>query len=66
MTQKYLRDSKNGKYIESGQAEMASRPISVRLPLDVDEKVRAIPNRTEFLRKAIAKALQELENPQSA
>lgn len=66
MTQKYQRDSTNGKYVESGQAEMAARPISVRLPLDIDEKVRAIPNRTEFLRKAIVKALQEIENPQSA
>ena len=66
MAQKYVRDSKNGKYIESGQAEMSSRPISVRLPLDIDEKVRAIPNRTEFLREAITKALQELENSPSA
>ncbi|NJK58251.1 MAG: hypothetical protein HC939_20870 [Pleurocapsa sp. SU_5_0] len=66
MAQKYLRDSNSGQYVESGQAEMSSRPISVRLPLDVDEKVRAIPNRTEFLRKAITKALQELENAPSA
>ena len=66
MAQKYVRDSQNGKYTESGEAEMSSRPISVRLTLDVDEEVRAIPNRTEFLRKAIAKALQELENPPSA
>ncbi|WP_036487197.1 hypothetical protein [Myxosarcina sp. GI1] len=66
MAQKYQRDTDNGRYIESGQAEMASSPISVRLPLDVDRKVRAIPNRTEFLREAIAKALHELENPQSA
>ena len=66
MAQKYVRDSKNGQYTESGQAEMSSRPISVRLPLDIDNKVRAIPNRTEFLRKAITKALQELENPPSA
>ena len=66
MAQKYVRDSKNGQYTESGQAEMSSKPISVRLPRDIDEKVRAIPNRTEFLRKAITKALQELDNPPSA
>jgi len=66
MAQKYIRNSKSGQYAESGLAEMSSRPISVRLPLDIDEKVRAIPNRTEFLRKAITKALQELENSPSA
>ncbi len=53
-------------YGESGKAEMATRPISVRLPADLDAKVRAMPNRTQFLRDAIAKALQELEEPQSA
>jgi Arc/MetJ-type ribon-helix-helix transcriptional regulator len=45
---------------------MATRPISVRLPADVDAKIRAMPNRTKFLREAIAKALQELEEPQTA
>ena len=66
MTDKYKRDPQTGKYIESGKAEMATRPISVRLPADLDAKVRAMPNRTQFLRDAIAKALQELEEPQSA
>lgn len=66
MTEKYKRDPQTGKYVESGGAEMAIRPISVRLPADVDAKIRAMPNRTKFLREAIAKALQELEEPQSA
>ena len=66
MAQKYVRDSKTGKYEKSGVAEMAVSPISVRLPIDLDAKVRAIPNRTEFLREAIAKALQEREDLHSA
>lgn len=66
MVEKYKRDLKTGRYIESGTAEMAVRPISVRLPTDMDAKVRALPNRTKFLRDAIAKALQELEELQSA
>jgi hypothetical protein len=66
MTEKYKRDLQTGKYVESGEAEMATRPISVRLPADVDAKIRAMPNRTKFLREAIAKALQELDEPQSA
>jgi predicted DNA-binding protein len=66
MTDKYKRSSKTGRYIESGEAEMAERPISVRLPADLDAKVRAMPDRTKFLREAIAKALEEAENFQSA
>ena len=66
MVEKYKRDLKTGRYIESGAGEMAVRPISVRLPTDMDAKVRALPNRTKFLRDAIAKALQELEELQSA
>ena len=66
MAEKYKRDLQTGKYVESGKAEMATQPISVRLPADIDAKVRAMPNRTEFLRKAIATALQDLEEPQSA
>lgn len=37
---------------------MAERPLSVRLPLDLDAKVRALPNRTEWLRDAILEKLQ--------
>ncbi len=33
---------------------MAEKPISVRLPLKLDEYVRSLPNRTEWLREAIA------------
>jgi len=56
--QKQVRDSKTGRYIDYG-GEMAERPICVRLPKDLDEAVRALPNRTEFLRDAIARALKE-------
>ena len=66
MAQKYLRNSKTGKYEESGLAEMANTPISVRLPVDIDAKVRAMPNRTQFLREVIAKAVKEQEDLQSA
>ncbi len=66
MSDKYVRSSQTGRYTTSGKAEMADKPISVRLPVDLDVKVRAIPNRTEFLREAIAKALQEREELKSA
>ncbi|MDJ0718257.1 MAG: hypothetical protein QNJ54_29195 [Prochloraceae cyanobacterium] len=66
MKEKYVRNRQTGRYEETGNGEMAIRPISVRLPAEMDAKVRAMPNRTEFLRNAIAKALQEEENFKSA
>ena len=37
---------------------MAEAPFSVRLPLDLAEYVRALPNRTDWLREAIAQKRQ--------
>jgi len=38
---------------------MASRPVSVMLPVELDEYVRSLPNRTEWLRKVIAEAIEK-------
>ncbi len=56
---KYKRDAKTGKFVEAGEPVMASKPICVRLPVDVDEIVRSMPNRTEFLREAITAAVRK-------
>jgi predicted DNA-binding protein len=37
---------------------MAEKPISVRLPKELDLRVRALPNRTEWLRKVIEQAIE--------
>ena len=37
---------------------MANKPITVRLPIEVDEIVRAIRDKTEFLRQAISQAVE--------
>ena len=37
---------------------MAERPLSVRLPVDLDAQVRSLSNRTEWLRDAILEKLQ--------
>lgn len=34
------------------------RPVSVMLPKEMDEIVRAMPNRSEFIRQAIAEKLE--------
>lgn len=46
------------RFQPKGDAPMAERPLSVRLPSDVDAKVRSLPNRTEWLRDAILEKLQ--------
>lgn len=44
---------------------LADKPVSVKLPLNLDEFVRSRPNRTEWLRNAIA-AQAERDKQQSA
>ncbi len=42
------------KFTQVYDEPVASRSVSVKLPLDIDAYVRSLPNRTEWLRKAIA------------
>ena len=56
---KYKRDSSTGKFVETGEPVMATKPICVRLPVDVDQLVRSMPNRTEFLREVITAAVRQ-------
>lgn len=39
---------------ESCPEKVAKQAIAVKLPLDLDEYVRSLPNRAEWLREAIA------------
>lgn len=38
------------------EAQLAERVTAVRLPVDIDEFVRSLPNRTEWLRQVIVEA----------
>lgn len=38
---------------------MAKQPVSVLLPEEIDNFVRSLPNRTEWLREAITQKYQE-------
>lgn len=42
--------------------EMSQTPLSVRVPVDLDSYVRSLPNRTEWLRAAIAEKRQREES----
>jgi hypothetical protein len=45
------------RFQQQGDVPMAKQPITVRLPEDIDEIVRSLPNRTEWLREAIMEKL---------
>ncbi len=46
------------RFQQKGAVPMAERPLSVRLPADLDAEVRLLPNRTEWLRDAILEKMQ--------
>lgn len=46
------------RFKPTGEEPLAERPVSVFLPRDIDEYVRALPNRSEWLRQAIVEAVQ--------
>jgi hypothetical protein len=54
-----IRDKKTGtiKGLPIGEASMSHKPICVNLPLEDDEFVRSLPNRSAFIREAIREAI---------
>ena len=59
MNKKYKKDTSTGKFTATGLPVMAEKPITIRLPVDVDVAIRNMPNRTEFLREVISQAVRE-------
>lgn len=47
------------KFTKIYEVPVASRSVSVKLPLELDAYVRSLPNRTEWLRAAIAEKYQK-------
>jgi Arc/MetJ-type ribon-helix-helix transcriptional regulator len=41
-----------------GKKAMSRKPVAVALPEELDEWVRSLPNRSEWLRKAITEAYE--------
>ncbi len=56
---KYKQDEKTGRFAATGLPAMSEKTIGIRLPKDVDEALRAMPNRTEFLRNLITEAVRK-------
>lgn len=42
----------------NGDRAMSRKPVAVALPVEIDDWVRSLPNRSEWLRQAIADAYQ--------
>ena len=55
-------ESRRGKHLGKiqpiGDRAMSPKPVAVALPVEIDEFVRSLPNRSEWLRKAIADAYE--------
>lgn len=47
------------RFKEHPTEELAKKIVGVALPIKIDEYVRSLPNRSEWLRKAIAEAYQK-------
>lgn len=62
---KRIINNEKTRFVRTSATPLAKTPVSVFLPLEVDEFVRSLPNRTEWLREAIKEKL-EREQKQSA
>ena len=47
------------KKVVTPDGELAEKPCAVRLPKDIDQILRQFPDRNEFLREVISKAVRE-------
>lgn len=57
MAQPPIRPDVLTRFQKQNDIPMAKTPLSVRMPEDIDEIVRAKPNRTQWLRDAILEKL---------
>ena len=53
------------KFKSNYAGEVAGKPISVKLPVEIDAWVRSLPNRTEWLRQVIAEAVEREQQSRS-
>ncbi|ACK74060.1 hypothetical protein PCC7424_5490 (plasmid) [Gloeothece citriformis PCC 7424] len=42
--------------IASNNTPLADKPLTIRLPVDIDEAIRALPNRSEWMRRVLVEA----------
>ena len=63
---KRIINNEKTRFVRTSATPLAKSPVSVFLPLEIDEFVRALPNRTEWLREAIAEKVEREQRQESA
>lgn len=53
----YFMSKEFYRFGQVGEEPVGERPICVRFPQSIDEQLRAMPDRSAFIRKAVADAL---------
>lgn len=54
-----MEEAQSGFFFKpQGKQAFSRKPVCVLLPPDLDEYVRSLPNRTEWLRQVIAEAVE--------
>lgn len=47
------RDKHSGKFQQIGSESLAEKPICVRFPVEIDEALRAMPDKADWIRRAV-------------
>lgn len=58
-SQRSLENLKKAPFKPVGEKALASKPVAVKLPQDIDEAVRSLPNPSEWLRRVIVEAARQ-------
>lgn len=55
---KRIINNERTRFVSNSAVPLAKKPVAVMLPIVVDEYVRSLPNRTEWLRRVICEAVE--------
>lgn len=56
---KRIINNERTRFVSNSDVLLAKKPVAVMLPVVVDEYVRSLPNRTEWLRRVICDAVEK-------
>lgn len=63
---KRIINNERTRFVSNSDVPLAKKPVAVMLPVVVDEYVRSLPNRTEWLRRVICDAVEKEKSAQQA
>lgn len=58
MTKRIINNERT-RFVSNSAVPLAKKPVAVMLPVVIDEYVRSLPNRTEWLRRVICEAVEK-------